>query len=601
MHQYVDKCTKSKSIALFTHVLEQLEYWDLGVIDLLREGIPLVGLQEAPKGYVKNLVPASITEDELMASALWRRRALMCDHRERTSEEQKALLDTTAEEVKMGFLEGPYNEEEMSVLLETNQWSLNPRFVLFQGSSRKVRIIDDAKKSCVNEAFSSTVKLQLQDVDYVASMITSMAKEASSRGIALDLKGKTFDLSKAYKQLAVRPDHHKHAIVGFPIDGKWRFYRSISLPFGCARSVYGFVRISQALWYVITRLLHCVCSHYFDDYPVVETTAGCKVLSSAISAVIDILGWSYAKEGDKAFPFAAEFDVLGVTFNLDGISGGALIISNKHSRIEKLLKMIDDISRRGFISYAQACELQGLLNFAVGYFSGRSLKHLVSAFVPLTGERFPSSRNTLTSLCAYAKAMVSTLPSRKHDVNGTETPVIIFTDGAWEQEQASAGAVIIDGVSRKAYVVSVPDSLVSHWLEEAGDQIISQIELWAFVVVKWCLKKSLCHHRVIAWIDNEAARACAIKANSPSPTMKSLARILSDIDVSYPTMSWFERVCSFSNPADLPSRGRISEAVTLYKLTDAGILSCNDDFVSRLMQLTQDPYQVAPTQSGANN
>ena len=83
--------------------------------------------------------------------------------------------------------------------------------------------------------------------------------------------------------------------------------------------------------------------------------------------------------------------------------------------------------------------------------------------------------------------------------------------------------------------------------------------------------------------------------------MKSLARVLSDIDVLYPTMSWFERVCSFSNPADLPSRGRIAEAVTLYNLSDAGALSCDDEFVGRLKQLTHEPYQVAPTQSGANN
>lgn len=65
---------------------------------------------------------------------------------------------------------GPYSEDEMSVLLGTDQWSFNPRFVLFQGASKKVRIIDDAKKSCPNNAFSSTVKLQLQDVDYVAAM-----------------------------------------------------------------------------------------------------------------------------------------------------------------------------------------------------------------------------------------------------------------------------------------------------------------------------------------------------------------------------------------------------------------------------------------------
>ena len=128
--------------------------------------------------------------------------------------------------------------------------------------------------------------------------------------------GKTFDLSKAYKQLAVLPEHHKHSVVGFPIKGKWQFYRSLSLPFGCTGSVYGFVRISQAIWYIITRLLHCVCAHYFDDFPVVENSAGCRVLSSAVSAVLDILGWTHAKEGDKTFPFSSVFDVLGVTFDL---------------------------------------------------------------------------------------------------------------------------------------------------------------------------------------------------------------------------------------------------------------------------------------------
>ena len=130
-----------------------------------------------------------------------------------------------------------------------------------------------------------------------------------------------------------------------------------------------------------------------------ETASGCKVLSSAISAVFDILGWTYAKDGDKAFPFASEFDVLGVTLDLCGVPGGTLVISNKSSRIEKLVKMHDDILERGGINYAQACELQGLLNFAVGYFSDRSLKHLVSAFVPLTGDRLTSSTSTLRSLC----------------------------------------------------------------------------------------------------------------------------------------------------------------------------------------------------------
>ena len=309
----------------------------------------------------------------------------------------------------------------------------------------------------------------------------------------------------------------------------------------------------------------------------------------------------YAKDGDKAFPFSSEFDVLGVTFDLRGVPGGVLVISNKSSGIEKLVKMLDDILERGGISYAQACELQGLLNFAVGYFSGRSLKHLVSAFVPLTGDRLTPSTYILRSLCAYAKQMITSLPSRRHDVNFVVRPVVVFTDGACEQENATAGAVIIDGSEREAHSILVPDSLISHWLQEAGDQIISQIELWASVILRWHFRERLCNRRIIAWIDNEAARACAIKANSPSPTMKAMARILGDIDVTFPTMSWFERVCSFSNPADLPSSGKVMDAVSSYGLTDCGTLIGDQELLDRVLQLTHDPYHVASTTSGANN
>ena len=90
---------------------------------------------------------------------------------------------------------------------------------------------------------------------------------------------------------------------------------------------------------------------------------------------------------------------------------------------------------------------------------------------------------------------------------------------------ATAGAVNVDGSERQAHSILVPESLVSHWLEEAGDQIISRTELWASVILKWSFRERLCNCRVIAWIDNEAARACAIKANSPSPTMRALARM----------------------------------------------------------------------------
>ena len=56
-----------------------------------------------------------------------------------------------------------------------------------------------------------------------------------------------------------------------------------------------------------------------------------------------------------------------MTFDLKPISKGAFVIANKPSRIDKLGKMLAAIRSQGFITYAPASELQGLLNFAVGY------------------------------------------------------------------------------------------------------------------------------------------------------------------------------------------------------------------------------------------
>jgi len=154
LHPDVSRCVSSKNILLFEKLLLQTDYWDMDVVNLLKFGVPLVGLQEPPTGYQRMLVPASMTEDELMASARWRRTSIMQSARQLSKSEEDALLEATSSEVEKGFLQGPYSEAEMSVMMGTECWSLNPRFVLFQGVNQKVRVIDDAKQSAVNSAYS---------------------------------------------------------------------------------------------------------------------------------------------------------------------------------------------------------------------------------------------------------------------------------------------------------------------------------------------------------------------------------------------------------------------------------------------------------------
>ena len=598
MHPDVARCVSTKNILLFEHLLKQLDFWDLDVVNLLKFGIPLVGMQEPPAGYQKLLVPATMTVEELQNTAQWRRRCLMNSSRGFSCEEEQALLEATAAEVERGFLQGPYTQQELDVLLGED-WSLNPRFALFQGANNKIRVIDDAKQSGVNSAYSSMVKLQLQDVDYAAAMVLGAMQAASTSDVAiLEWCGKTFDLSKAYKQLAVLPEHQKHAVVGFPVQGVWKLYKSISLPFGCTGSVYGFIRISQALWFIVSKILHAITSHYFDDFPTIERSEGCRVLTLAFSAVLDLLGWEHAKEGDKAQNFAPIFDLLGVTFDLKRMSGGFLQISNKVSRIEKLCAMLDRIHTSGTINPAKASEIQGLLNFAVSFYMGRGLKHLVSAFAPFAESQKAARTDQLKNLCAYAKALLHKQLPRLHSINWSGNPVLIFTDGAWEDGKATAGAVLVKDEIRLALAIEVPKILIDHWLKHAGSQIISQIELWALVALRWQKRELLRDCKIIEWIDNESARICSLKATSPSPTMQALARMLAYIDLEWPTNSWTERVCSYSNPADLPSRGRTAEACSRFNLVDGGTIDSLDELSAQLIQMHNNPYQAALSTQG---
>ena len=280
-----------------------------------------------------------------------------------SSEEEADLIESTASEVDQGFLVGPFTEAQMDANYSHQKWLTTPRFVLYQGPSRKVRVIDDAKASALNPAYSSTFKLQLQDNEYIAAMIRTTLNEQSRTGHLAAWPGCTLDLSKAYKQLAILPQHSHLAVVAFPVGGKWRFYKSVALPFGATGSVYGSVRVAQALWFVVAKLLKAITCNYFDDFIMIKKTEGAKVLSSAFGAVLDILGWVYAKEGDKALGFAEAFDALGVTHSLQDTRLGSFEVANKAGRLEKICDILQGISEAGRTTSAQAAEVQGLLNF----------------------------------------------------------------------------------------------------------------------------------------------------------------------------------------------------------------------------------------------
>ena len=94
-------------------------------------------------------------------------------------------------------------------------------------------------------------KFKLHSVDFLAALL-GFALKMCPPGFRTGLKERTYDLKSAYKQFAVHPVDRASLRIGVNVPGEDGFVMIgfNSLPFGAVGSVAGFLRISQALWYL---------------------------------------------------------------------------------------------------------------------------------------------------------------------------------------------------------------------------------------------------------------------------------------------------------------------------------------------------------------
>ena len=143
----------------------------------------------------------------------------------------------------------------------------------------------------------------------------------------------------------------------------------------------------------------------------------------------------------------------------------------------------------------------------------------------MTRPGFAQDGRAVTDFCNYALKSLADCSPRVLVASAVQSPILIFTDGAWENRTATLGAVVIDTWDGSCQVLHglLPDVLRDLWLREVGDQLICQIELG-----KW-----LAGRRSIWWVDNEAARHCLIKGVSGSKSMQQLCRAFYDVETAF--------------------------------------------------------------------
>ena len=244
------------------------------VYDFMASGVKLTGMHDTPACYPEKIRPATLTQGDLEASAVWRRKAIVGrKFLQKDPLHAAHLEETAAEELDLGFLEGPFRSEaEVSAYFGHSHWMVVRRFVLVQGSAEmKLRPIDDCLESQLNQAYTSTSYLKLQDLDYVTSLALRIAEAVSENrqkhGSGRWL-GKCLDLSKAYKQMGIDPEQRHLAVIFFTkADGQPVFYVANALMFGATAAVYAFNRVSRSLWFLLNRMLAIPCGVFYDDFP----------------------------------------------------------------------------------------------------------------------------------------------------------------------------------------------------------------------------------------------------------------------------------------------------------------------------------------------
>jgi hypothetical protein len=585
----VSEVLSSKRIALWESLLKASKFPDMGIVEVVKKGADLTGEPATSPLFPFDWKPAVASHQELLASSVWRRKALQTRAGDGEANDSASLHEATME-VKLGHLSGPFTEAQLDQKFGPSGWLFNKRFALHQGTPEnpKVRVIDDCKRSGLNSAYTTTNKLELLDVDVLACALMAIADAHSTGWVDLgecetgklsgpvnsvdrnsEWLGRTLDLSRAYKQVPLSEGAQAMCVLGYYHNGGWQYYTTSRLPFGATSAVYTFNRISRSIHHILCYFLHVVCTCFYDDFPALSSRFGANLVSKSMSLVLDLLGWEHARIGVKATDFASEFAALGITVKLQELHLGHFTLANKEGRIPKILNMLHKVKQQGCISKNEAAEIQGHLNFAQGFFTSKSLRFVLGQFDALSKVQGASAARKLGMLCEVTEHILLSLPPRRFSACAMQKPFLLFTDGAWENGQATAGLLLYNPDNQELTVreIEVPDSLTKLWLQEVGQQLICQIELYAYMVARFEYKSLFLNRGVIAWLDNESARYAASKGSAQAPTLTAMARMIQQLEVQYPTVLWVERVCSYSNPSDKPSRGQCDAAAKLFGAT----------------------------------
>ena len=103
---------------------------------------------------------------------------------------------------------------------------------------------------------------------------------------------------------------------------------------------------------------------YFDDYVILSPPALVKSTDWTVNLFLDLLGWKFDRDGDKADVFSFVTTALGVLFCLEASREDLMRVCNTAKRCDELVGQIDAILSAGKLHRKDGLVLRGRLAFA---------------------------------------------------------------------------------------------------------------------------------------------------------------------------------------------------------------------------------------------
>ena len=553
MPKHISKILQPKRLLLWKEILLDLGYPDADVVSELASGTELVGEVPTYGIFEKAFKPAEITIESLCkaAKSIKRKHFYSC-RSSGDAEIDELVWAKTQEEVELGWAYGPVDIADLP-----SDAIVSRRFGLRQPG--KIRLIDDLSASNVNQTVQCSESPKPQSIDFVAALLLTILKS----GGGAKIKGRSFDLKSAYKQLAIAESSLQFAFVAVynPRKKRAEVYQLLATPFGATRSVYSFLRISHAIWFTGVKALKLMWSVFFDDYVVFSQESHVNNTEATVELLFKLLGWKFAVDGDKAVCFGEEFSALGVRINLKHAHQGQINFINTEKRIKELSEAIIGIIEKGRMTVLESQKLRGRMQFADGQIFGRLGKLCMKA---ITNHAFNTKSDVLgkPTVDAMRRFVVFLNHAEPRSLElASDLVWSVYTDACYEPQRedwvCGLGGVLINPMGKKVAFFSIQLSAEQRNAlgAESKKAIIFESELLAMVLAFSVWRSVVGSSSVICFVDNNSSRDVAISGCGRNDVANKLVEFLLKLEMATNVTPWYTRVPTPSNIADDPSRG----------------------------------------------